>query len=197
MGADDHETKGTTAVPFPDRSRLSRRDLLRASLAATTTAAPPLGRPARSAFAAPATPICGGSTARFDELGALAPARMAELKIPGVALGVIVDGEEHTAGFGFTSMDHPLPVDADTLFPIGSTTKTYTGTAMMRLVEAGTLDLEAPVRAYLPDFRVADAGASREVRLRHLVTHTAGWVGDFEQETGDGDDALARSVVAM
>jgi CubicO group peptidase (beta-lactamase class C family) len=45
----------------------------------------------------------------------------------------------------------------------------------MRLVEQGKLELEAPVRTYMPDFRVADAGVSHEVRLRHLVTHTAGW----------------------
>jgi CubicO group peptidase (beta-lactamase class C family) len=64
----------------------------------------------------------------------------------------------------------------------------------MRLVEQGKLDLEAPVRDYLPDFRVADPEVSEAVRLRHLVTHTAGWFGDASTETGDGDDALAHYV---
>ena len=133
----------------------------------------------------------------FAELDEFVVTRMAELKIPGVAIGVIAGDREHAAGFGVTNVDHPLPVDADTLFQIGSTTKTFTGTAIMRLVEQGKLDLEAPVRTYLPDFRVADPEVSEEVRLRHLVTHTAGWYGDDFTETGDGDDALARYVAGM
>jgi CubicO group peptidase (beta-lactamase class C family) len=123
---------------------------------------------------------------------------MAELKIPGLAAGVIVGEREHTAAFGVTNISYPQPVDADTLFQIGSTTKTITGTTVMRLVEQGKLDLEAPVRTYLPDFRVADPAVSEEVQLRHLVTHTSGWFDDaLTSETGDGDDALARYVEGM
>jgi CubicO group peptidase (beta-lactamase class C family) len=152
-----------------------------------------------TALAEPATPTAGGDPdALFAELDAFLTERMAELKVPGVAVGVIAGDREHTAGFGVTNLDHPLPVDADTLFEIGSTTKTVTATAIMRLVEQGRLDLEAPVRTYLPDFRVADAEVSTEVRLRHLVTHTAGWYDDaLAQETGDGDDALATMVAGM
>jgi CubicO group peptidase (beta-lactamase class C family) len=122
---------------------------------------------------------------------------MAELKVPGVAIGVIAGDQEHAMGFGVTNVEHPLPVDTETLFQIGSTTKTFTGTTVMRLVEQGTLDLEAPVRTYLPDFRVADPAVSRQVRLRHLLTHTAGWQDPGFLETGDGDDALARFVASM
>ena len=153
---------------------------------------------APSALAGPDTPTAGADPdALFAELDQLVVTRMAALKIPGVAIGVIAGDREHAAGFGVTNVDHPLPVDADTLFQIGSTTKTFTGTALMRLVEQGTLDLEAPVRTYLPDFHVADAGVSDGVRLRHLVTHTAGWYDPALQETGDGDDALARFVAGM
>jgi len=67
----------------------------------------------------------------------------------------------------------------------------------MRLVEQGKLDLEAPVRTYLPDFRVADPRVSEGVRLWHLVTHTAGWQDPGFLEMGDGDDALARFVASM
>ena len=81
---------------------------------------------------------------------------MARLRVPGVAVGLLLDGTEHTAGFGVTNVEHPLPVDADTLFQIGSTTKTATATLALQLAEAGRLDLDAPVRAYLPDLRLAD-----------------------------------------
>ena len=180
----------------------SRRTLLESMLAAgavaATTSGPALAGEPRAATDLHASPANAAATAdRFRELGDFVTRRMTELKVPGVAVGVIADGEEFMAGFGVTNVDHPLPVDANTRFQIGSATKTFTGMAVMRLVEHGTLDLEAPVRTYLPDFRVADSLVSEEVRLRHLVTHTAGWYGDFDLETGDGDDALARFVGAM
>ena len=114
--------------------------------------------------------------------------------VPGVAVGVINGDDEYVAGFGVTNREHPLPVDADTLFQIGSTTKTVTGTLVMRLVEQGLLDLDVPVRHYLPTLRLADEEVAARVTLRHLLSHTGGWVGDFFDDTGRGDDALARMV---
>ena len=93
----------------------------------------------------------GSSDERFAELCALAEREMARLGVPGVAIGVIDGEREHLAGMGVTSVENPLPVDADTLFQIGSTTKTVTGTIAMRLAERGLLDLDAPVRRYLPE----------------------------------------------
>jgi CubicO group peptidase (beta-lactamase class C family) len=66
---------------------------------------------------------------------------MERLSIPGVAVAVRHGDEVEAAGFGVTSVENPLDVDADTLFQIGSITKTYTATAAMRLVEDGRLDL--------------------------------------------------------
>ena len=67
----------------------------------------------------------------------------------------------------------------------------------MRLVESGVLDLDAPIRNYLPDFRMRDADVTARVTMRHLMTHTGGWEGDYFLDTGDGDDALERYVAAM
>jgi CubicO group peptidase (beta-lactamase class C family) len=120
--------------------------------------------------------------------------RAGELGVPGVAVGVLDGGEETVAGFGVTSVEHPLEVDGDTLFQIGSITKTFTGTAVMRLVEDGRVDLDAPVRTYLPELRLADEGVAARVTMRHLLTHTGGWVGDYFDDLGMGDDALARMV---
>ena len=80
---------------------------------------------------------------------------------------------------------------------VGSTTKTVTGTAIMRLVEQGALDLDTPIRAYLPALRLADEDVAANATLRHLLTHTGGWVGDFFIDTGWGDDALQRAVERM
>ncbi len=97
---------------------------------------------------------------------------MERLHVPGVAVGIIHDGAEHVAAFGVTNVDYPAPVVEDTLFQIGSTTKTLTATVALRLVDMGKLDLDAPVRAYLPDLRLADEATAASVTTRQLLTHT-------------------------
>ncbi|MBV7333504.1 beta-lactamase family protein [Chloroflexi bacterium TSY] len=117
--------------------------------------------------------------------------------VPGVVVGILEQDESKAAGFGVTNVEHPLDVTDDTLFQIGSITKTYTGTLIMKLVEEGKMALDAPVRTYLPEFKVADPVASEMVTIQHLMTHTSGWVGDFFIDTGPGDDAIAKYVAAM
>ena len=135
--------------------------------------------------------------ADFRQLCEYVVERMAHYTVPGVAIGVVRDGREYTAGFGITNVEAPVPVDADTLFQIGSTSKTFTGTVAMRLVEAGKLDLDAPIRTYLPDLTLRDEATAAGATLRHLFNHTGGWLGDYFEDTGAGDDALAKIVANM
>ena len=123
---------------------------------------------------------------------------MVEFNVPGVAVGIRHGGETFTGGLGVTSVDHLVEVDDSTLFQIGSISKTFVGTLALRLVERGELDLDEPIRTYLPAFRVLDEEASQKATMRHLFTHTAGWVGDwFPEDMGHGDDAVARYVESM
>jgi CubicO group peptidase (beta-lactamase class C family) len=133
----------------------------------------------------------------FDRVCGAVRASMEETQTPGVAVGLLHDGEEHVAGFGVTSTENPLEVTPETLFQIGSITKTFTGTAAMRLVERGELDLDEPVRTYLPDLKLSDEDVAARVTMRHLLTHTGGWVGDYFDDYGSGDDALARMCGAL
>jgi len=137
------------------------------------------------------------NTGAFQALDAKIEAAMRANAIPGVAVGMIMDGKEYVKGYGVTNVDYPLPVDANTVFRINSTTKTFTGTAVMRLVDEGKVDLDTPVRKYLPDFATTDAAASAQVTVRQLLNHSAGWLGDDLQGFGEGDDALARFVASM
>jgi CubicO group peptidase (beta-lactamase class C family) len=121
----------------------------------------------------------------------------AELEVPGVSVGVLLDGEEHYAYYGVTSVENPLEVDENTLFQFGSTGKTFTATAMMRLVEQGKVDLDATVRTYVPELVLKDEDVAAKVTVRQLFNHTAGWEGDMMDNTGDGDDALAKYVERM
>jgi CubicO group peptidase (beta-lactamase class C family) len=83
-----------------------------------------------------------------------------DLRVPAAALGIVKDGEVvHLRTFGDAD-DHGNAVTVETPFKIGSLSKSFTALAVMQLVEAGKIQLDAPVQQYLPEFRVADLGAS-------------------------------------
>jgi len=136
-------------------------------------------------------------TSRSDERITSA---MAASGTPGVALAVVQDGVVvHARGFGVTSVEEGrIPVTERTLFQIGSTTKPLTGTLLMRLVERGLLDLDSPVKRWLPDLRLSEPNAAEIVSLRMLLSHTSGLPWDQISPTrifGRRDpDALAAWV---
>jgi CubicO group peptidase (beta-lactamase class C family) len=184
-------------------SRLSRRQaillglemaigagLLTATGTAQAAAAP---QPAAPAPTMPASDVRDSDLA-LRELGEQVRAMMARYQVPGVAVGLILGGENHAAGWGVTNVDYPLPVDTKTIFQIGSSTKPFTGAALMHLVDEGRLSLEVPVRRYLPDLALADPDVAERLTVRHLVTHTAGFFGEEVPDGGRNDDALTRMV---
>jgi CubicO group peptidase (beta-lactamase class C family) len=130
----------------------------------------------------------------FSAIGRNIVKEMKRLQVPGVAIGIHHQGQEFTEGFGVTSVEHPLPVTADTLFQTGSISKTFTGTLILMLVERGKIDLDAPVKKYIKDFKVKDRTVSNKVTVRQLLTHMGGWVGDYFNDFGNGDDALDKMV---
>src|SRR5207344_2046618 len=134
--------------------------------------------------------------ARFDAIVTLAEAKMKEFGVPGVALGIVSNGVVNIRGLGITNVEDPLPVTAHTVFPIASISKTFAATALMRLVEQGKVDLRAPVRTYLPDFRVQDEAVSREVTIWHLLTHSSGWEGQVSGPDR-GEETLKNFVSTL
>jgi CubicO group peptidase (beta-lactamase class C family) len=137
-----------------------------------------LARPALLALLlAPAALSAQAADPKFEAIAALTEAKMKEFGIPGVAVGILQNGVATIRGFGVTNVEDPLPVNAHTVFPIASISKTFAATAMLRLVEQGKVDLKAPVRTYLPEFKVRDENVSRDVTVWHLLTHLGGWEG--------------------
>lgn len=132
-----------------------------------------------------------------DGLAAFTAAAAAEAGIPGMAAGVLLEGRELSACHGVTSADNPLPVDRDTLFGIGSVSKTFTATAMMRLVAAGKVELAAPVRRYVPGLRLAGEPVPAQITVLNLLNHTSGMDWGLVFNSGEGDDALARYVAKL
>ncbi|MFO7321094.1 MAG: serine hydrolase domain-containing protein [Chloroflexota bacterium] len=96
--------------------------------------------------------------------------------VPGMALAVTNRDEViYARGFGATSTEPDAPaVGPDTIFRIGSITKPLTATMLMRLVDDGLLDLDRPVREYVPWLKLMDEDAERIITLRMLLSHTSG-----------------------
>jgi CubicO group peptidase (beta-lactamase class C family) len=128
-------------------------------------------------------------------------AQMQQLGIPGAAVGIVRgDQVEYVQGYGIAG-DDGRPVTPQTPFYLASLSKSFTAAAVMQLVEAGKLELDAPVQRYLPWFRLADAEASAQITVRHLLAQTSGFseVGGYERDlnTSLADDALEQSIRAL
>lgn len=121
----------------------------------------------------------------------------AKYEIPGVAVGVWTKGKQYLVCHGVTDLEHPEPIEPDTLFLVASVTKTFTATAIMRLVADGQIELDAPVQRYLPDFAVADLAASTRITVLNLLNHTSGLDWRIPDMPDESDSALARYVAAL
>ncbi|MEN8242219.1 MAG: serine hydrolase domain-containing protein [Chloroflexota bacterium] len=133
----------------------------------------------------------------WKKMGDLIEDLLVKIGVPGCSVGILQDGEIKTAGFGISNIEQVRPVSGNTLFQIGSITKTFTAVVAMKLVEQGKLDLHRSVTAYLPEFSVVDAEVSAQVTPYHLLTHTSGWDGDLFLDTGHGIDAIQQYVSKM
>ena len=139
-----------------------------------------------------------GSAPEFAAIERFVQDEMAAQRIPGLALGIVEnDRITYLRGFGKAD-DSGRPVTPSTPFIIGSLAKSFTALAVMQLVEAGKVELDAPVQRYLPRFRVADERASAAITVRHLLNQTSGLstkTGRTFQGNGDiSDSALEKTV---
>jgi CubicO group peptidase (beta-lactamase class C family) len=138
------------------------------------------------------------ASTRFDTIDSYVREQLDDLRMPGAALGIVKNGEiVHLQTFGDAD-DDGNAVAADTPFKIGSMSKSFTALAVMQLVEAGKIQLDAPVQQYLPEFRVADLEASKRITVRHLLNQVSGIPTsagmDYVWRTDTSDDALEREV---
>ena len=119
---------------------------------------------------------------------------MARWTVPGVAVGILHNGQRETRAWGVTSLGTRYPLLPESVFRVASISKLFTATLAMTLVDAGALDLDRPVADYLPELALGDAEAQRTITVRHLLSHQSGLWGDFSEDHGLGEDALMRAV---
>ncbi|MFC7547737.1 serine hydrolase domain-containing protein [Plantactinospora sp. GCM10030261] len=131
------------------------------------------------------------------DLQALLAESAERLGVPGAAVAVGAGGELIEAATGVVNRDTGVATTPDSVFQIGSVTKVWTASLVLQLVAEGVVELDAPVRRYLPTFGVLDATASDSVTVRQLLSHTGGFEGDLFEDTGRGDDALGKLITWM
>lgn len=145
-------------------SQSSRRAFLGFTAAgAAAVSAPALSAPARSR-----SPGGRDAARRIDNL---ARSLVREGFYPGMAVAVEKDGHVlYAEGLGLADVENKVPVDADTVFPVGSITKSFTALAFHQLADQGRVSIDDTVSRWLPEYK----GPGRDVALRHLLNHTSG-----------------------
>lgn len=116
-------------------------------------------------------PADGGAGVGADRVDEWVLEWMAERGIPGLSLAVVVDGKvEKLEGYGLASLELDVAASPTTVYPLASITKSFTGAAVMALVEAGRLSLEDPIETHLDGLPAHWHG----ITVRRLLTHTSG-----------------------
>jgi CubicO group peptidase (beta-lactamase class C family) len=117
--------------------------------------------------------------------------------IPGLSVGVWADGVETYAAHGVTNIQDPRPIDRNTLYAVGSTSKPFAATALMHLVAQGKVELDSPARRYIPELTLPNERWTAQITVLNLLNHTAGLDWRLIVDTGDGDDALAEFTAQL
>ncbi len=121
-----------------------------------------------------------------------------EWQVPGMAV-VVVKGDQilYAQGHGLRDIEHQLPMTADTLLPIGSSSKSFTTAMIAALVEEGKLDWNKPIKTWLPNFKMQDSFVADRLSLLDMVTHRSGlprhdlvWYGPSTQSMAQITEAL-------
>ena len=134
----------------------------------------------RSAFPANILALFGAALLsaqgfRQKDFDAYATKSLQTLQTPGAAVAVVQNGKLLFArGYGVRRLGDNTPVDAHTLFQIGSNTKAFTTAALAMLADTGKLAWDDPVTKLLPGFQLYDPYVTREFTIRDLVTHRSG-----------------------
>ena len=119
--------------------------------------------------------------------------------VPGVVVGVVIDGElAYAKGFGVIDPATNAVPDADTVYRIGSITKSFTGLALLSLRDDGVLDLDDPLARWIPEAKrlIYPTRDDRPITLRQLAQHTSGLPrdGSFENEQDPSEASVLGSL---
>lgn len=118
------------------------------------------------------------ATFDFEAFDRYVEQAMVAWETPGVAIAIVQDGQiVHLKVFGVADVQSQAPLTPETVFPLASLTKTFTSALMARLVDAGLIQWDDPVRQYLPDFHLFNENDADQFTIRDLLAHRSGLPG--------------------
>jgi len=138
-------------------------------------------------------------TAAFPQVDAAVEDEMKKQDLPGLAIGIVIDGElAYAKGFGVTDLETKTRPDADTVYRIGSISKSFAGLAILALRDDGALDLDDPLARWIPEAAglIYPTGDARPISLRQLLTHTSGLprMGPFDPNHAPDEATVVKSL---
>jgi CubicO group peptidase (beta-lactamase class C family) len=123
-----------------------------------------------------------GSLGTFQKVDACVERLMGAAEIPGASVAIIDNGTlVYEKGYGVKHREEGGDVTPNTVFRFGSTLKMMTAAAVMQQVEAGRVDLQAPITQYIPEFQVAGPWPSNTITVWNLLTHTTGFPDRYDE----------------
>lgn len=128
------------------------------------------------------TPETGGFETTIQSTTGYILQEMERVNAVGLSIALVSDDEIVWArGFGWQDMENGIPATADSVYMIGSITKTLTTASLLKLYEQGLVDLDAPAVQYLPEFDIAPRFPMQmqEITVRRLLNHHSGLPGDI------------------
>ena len=131
------------------------------------------------------------------DLQGYADAIVQEQGVPALSIAIWQSKMLHSAASGTLNIETGVEATVDSVFQIGSISKAFTASLIMLLVDDGKVELDTPIKRYLPSFHVLDQEATENITLRHLLSHTSGLVSGFSfchDDTYEEGNAIARYV---
>jgi CubicO group peptidase (beta-lactamase class C family) len=124
---------------------------------------------------------------------------MKRQSLPGFAIGIVIDGKlEYEKGFGIADLETKAKPDADTVYRVGSITKSFAGLALLAARDAGQLGVDDPLARWIPEAGglVYPSRDARPITLRQLASHTSGLprVGSYDGDHGPTEELIAKSL---
>ena len=115
------------------------------------------------------------NSAKLQDIDAVINKALKDWQVPGISIAVVQDGKViYAKGFGYRDISKQLPVTTDTLFAIGSVSKSFTSLLFGMLNDEGKVDWDTPVRTYIPEFQLDDPVANDHATARDLFSHRTG-----------------------
>ena len=140
--------------------------------------------------------------AAFPAIDAAVEAERIKQGIPGFAIAIVIDGDvAYGKGFGVADLETKTAADADTVYRIGSITKSFTGLALLALRDEGALGIDDPLVKWIPEAAglVYPSRDAAPITLRQILMHRSGLprMGTFEPETGPTEDVIVQSLANL